>query len=127
LISPYILQILKKDNIAELRKSARPNSGMLLRVVPQMSKKIFNNAIVDFFLEGKLTIFDATGNTIIKNREMGYHDNSRSLNFVWNGKNSNTRTCGAGPYLALFKVARFKGPGLTKMEETSLKLTILIK
>jgi len=126
-IPSQILNILKNDNIADIQNSAPPNGGMLLRVTPQMLDNSLKKTITDFFLEGTITIFDAVGNTVIKNREMGYHDNSKSLNFVWNGRNSYSRTCGAGPYLALFKVDRFAGPAKMKMEEKSLTLTIIVK
>jgi hypothetical protein len=85
------------------------------------------DAVTDFFLKGIVTIFDPTGNTVIHGREMGYHEKTKTLNFVWNGKNASNRACGTGPYLALFKVTQFRGPNKKNIGDKTAKLLIYVK
>lgn len=106
-IPDEIVSILDEENKSDVL--ANRNTGMLLRVVPKEAEKIIPT---EFWLDGTLTIFDAVGNQVITDRNMGYHVESRSANYVWDCRNSNGRYVGSGTYLVVFKVIPKIGPEL---------------
>jgi len=106
-IPKKLLQSLHEDNKKEM--IANKNCGMLIQVLPDNIKTL---QTTEFLLRGTLTIFDGIGNTVISNRKMGYHEESKSLNFGWTCKNSHGRFVGAGTYVAYIEVLSKHGPDL---------------
>jgi hypothetical protein len=111
-INQTTIDKLDSDNNAEV--TGNGNSGVLLRIVPEKTDKLMAN---EFELSGSLTIFDALGNQLVKERTMGYRDDNFSLNFVWNCKNRNSRYVGSGTYLVIFKVTSKQGPALENVTD----------
>jgi hypothetical protein len=96
--------------------------GMILQVKPDNPEKLHN-----FKLEGHLTMYDAVGNEVIFERTMGYHNDTKSLFYDWNGRNSNDRYVGAGIYVAIFTVTPYTGSKLIKRPVQVLRHFIGVK
>ena len=55
-------------------------------------------------------IFDAVGNEIARNIPMGYHEKTKQLIGLWNGRNTLGRIVGPGGYAAVIPVEfKFNG------------------
>ncbi len=96
--------------------------GMILQVKPDNPEKLHN-----FKLEGHLTMYDAVGNEVIFERTMGYHNDTKSLFYAWNARNSNDRYVGAGIYVAIFTVTPYTGSKLIKRPVQVLRHFIGVK
>lgn len=61
--------------------------------------------------DAAITIYDALGNIVIKERRMVHRakessstNNDKKLIYIWNGRNENKRTVGSGEYLAIVRI-----------------------
>ncbi len=103
-IPDVIIDILMDQNIFDdLQLEQNENGdwiGMILQVIPDDIELLLE----DFELEGYISILDAVGNHVIKEKKMAFDKKTKSLLYVWNGRNSNGRYVGKGAYLAVFKI-----------------------
>lgn len=58
-------------------------------------------------LSGKMVIYDATGNIVIRLKGRRSADNS--LVYIWNGENKNGRPVGSGAYLSIIEITDSEG------------------
>ena len=77
-------------------------TGMLIMVVPYPNN--IGEFLPDLELEGKISVFDAVGNQVVARSEMAWWNEKKSLVYVWNVKNENSRTVGPGVYLSIIEL-----------------------
>lgn len=97
--------------------------GMIIQIKPDSSYILDD---VNLRLEGTIDIFDAVGNRLVEDLDMIYVPQWKSLLFIWNAKNKNSRYVGSGSYLA---VASYKiiVNNKVKVEEQKRKLVSVKK
>ncbi|MBN1979963.1 MAG: hypothetical protein JW795_00420, partial [Chitinivibrionales bacterium] len=108
-IPPIILDVLNRENRQELK--ATNDCGMLIQVKPD---KEFKTGDIAISLAGTMMVVDGIGDIVIPKRKMSFLVADKTLNYGWNMKNSNGRTCGIGSYQVLFDVTSLQGPDSTK-------------
>lgn len=120
-----IVNFLKNNNtLNDLELDKNKNNeytGMLIQVVPNNYKKLYD----DFLLEGTLSIYDALGNIVIKDKKMEYYKKKKRLVYIWNCRNSNKRFVEGNSYCIIFNVIpTIGGPSTQKEKNYSLKLMV---
>ncbi len=123
-----IIAVLKSENIFEdLNLGKNKNGeviGMILQVVPDNVKKLLE----EFYLEGTVSIYDPIGNEIIIEKKMAFDNENKKLIFAWNFKNSNSRSVGAGSYLALFDITPYpEGKKIDPLDNQKKKLVVGVR
>jgi hypothetical protein len=56
---------------------------------------------------GTLSIYDALGNLIVRNKKMGYYKEKKMLLYGWTGRNTKGRIVGGGSYLVIAKTTSY--------------------
>ncbi len=104
LIPPHFIELFQTQQIFnELNLSQRSSgkyTGMIITVVPDNLENVFK----EFQASGTITILDAVGNTIIKNKPMAWDEPKKRLVFAWSLMNTNNRVVGSGMYVCLFDI-----------------------
>ncbi len=109
-IPDEIIKLFDSDEIITQLKLQKNEEGkyigMVIQIVPD-----FNGLDIDLFkkleLEGDISIFDAVGNQIISGQSMKFNSKNKTLNYIWNIRNANGRTVGAGAYVAITNLIKW--------------------
>ncbi len=78
--------------------------GMIIQIIPDVDDI---KSLPYLELEGTLSIFDALGNQVIRNKPMKFNQKNKTLNYIWNGRNNNDRSVGMGAYLAMSYITKW--------------------
>ncbi len=76
-----------------------PPDGMVIVVEPDC------NICHTYPLKGTVSIYDVVQNPVIQKKAMVFHNETKRLYFVWDGRNYNGRKVGTGTYLAVINVS----------------------
>jgi hypothetical protein len=126
-----IINLFDENALKNLKLQTNGNGdliGMVIQIVPDFTK-IDSLSLEHLFLEGDISIFDAVGNHIIRDKPMVFNSANKSLNYVWNGRNELDRYVGASSYLAVSKIVKWplgKGEGKSH-EKLTKKLLVAVK
>lgn len=117
-----VIELFKKNKALEdlnLEQDGGDHIGMTIQVVPEVEDIL---SLPHMLLEGTLSIIDPVGNYLVKKKGMLFNPDLKlkTLNYIWNGKNSAGRAVGSGTYMAITYTTRWpigKGDGKPKTKK----------
>lgn len=81
----------------------------------------------DIELRGKFAIYDCVGSSVWKASKMSFDDETKTLYYVWNGKNTQGRIVGGGTYISIMHIESVSTISGEVTEERTIKKFLTVK
>lgn len=120
-----IINILDEENLDQLKKTGDDEYHGLLIVGETIQDD--EEDPQDIELRGNFAIYDYLGNSVWKASKMSFDDDTKTLYYVWNGKNSKGRVVGSGTYISVMSIETVSTISGEVTEERSIKKFLSVK